>query len=222
MNRFALWKTLIFAPLLAALLVACPTKDPDKITGIDATATPASISSGGSSSLNATVTGMGTFNANVNWSLVSGGGSLSSNTGGSVTYTAAAVSVQTSVQVKATSAGDANFSKTLTLIVSPVVATAKPVISSFTATPSSLPSGGGSVLLAWNATGATSLSIDQGVGVVTGLTSKSVPVSGSKTFTLSATNASGSSTKTFDVTVGTPSLPSGVWDQSNWNAATWQ
>lgn len=221
MNRFALWKTLIFVPLFAALLVACPTKDPDKITGIDATATPASISSGGSSSLNATVTGMGTFNANVNWSLVSGGGSLSGSTGSSVTYTAPTVTVQTSVEVKATSAADTNFSKTLTLIVSPVVVTAKPLISSFTATPSTLPSGG-SVLLVWNVTGATNLSIDQGVGVVTGLTSKTVPVSSSKTFTLTATNLSGSSTKTFDVTVGTPSLPAGVWDQSNWNAATWQ
>lgn len=221
MNRFALWKTLIFAPLFAALLVACPTKDPDKITGIDATATPASISSGGISSLNANVTGTGSFNANVNWSIASGGGSLSSNTGGSVTYTASTVSVQTTIELKANAAGDANFSKTLTLIVTPVSAGAKPVISSFTATPSTLPSGG-SVLLVWNVTGATSLSIDQGVGVVTGLTSKTVPVSSSKTFTLTATNTNGSSTKTFDVTVGTPSLPTGVWDQSNWNAATWQ
>jgi hypothetical protein len=215
------WMKVLSIPIFAAMLVACPTKDPDKIIGIDATAAPTSISSGGSSSLNAIVTGTGTFNANINWSIVSGGGSLSSNTGASVTYTAPTVSVQTSVEVKATSAGDANFSKTLTLIVSPVVATAKPVISSFTATPSTLPSGG-NVLLVWNVTGATSLSIDQGVGVVTGLTSKSVPVSASKTFTLTATNASGSSTKTFDVTVGTPSLPAGVWDQSNWNAATWQ
>lgn len=215
------WMKVLLIPIFAAMLVACPTKDPDKITGIDATATPTSLSSGGSSSLNATVIGTGTFNANVNWSIFSGGGSLSSNTGGNVTYTASTVSVQTSVEVKATSAGDANFSKTLTLIVSAVVATAKPVISSFTATPSTL-STSGNVLLVWNVTGATSLSVDQGVGVVTGLTSKSVPVSASKTFTLTATNASGSSTKTFDVTVGIPSLPSGVWDQSNWNAATWQ
>jgi hypothetical protein len=59
MNRFALQKTLFFAPLFAAILVACPT---DKITGIDATATPASLSSGGISGLTASVSGTGTFN----------------------------------------------------------------------------------------------------------------------------------------------------------------
>lgn len=218
MNRFALWKTLILAPLFAALLVACPT---DKITGIDATATPASISSGGSSSLNANVTGAGSFNVNINWSIVSGGGSLSANSGGSVTYTAPTVSVQTTIELKANAAGDANFSKTLTLIVTPISAGAKPLISSFTATPSTL-STSGNVLLVWNVTGATSLSVNQGVGAVTGLTSKSVPISSSKTFTLTATNAIGSSSKTFDVTVGIPSLPAGVWDTSNWNTATWQ
>jgi Bacterial Ig-like domain len=198
MNRFAIWKTLLFLPLFAVLLVACPT---DKITGIDATASPASLSSGGSSSLSATVNGVGTFNSNVNWSIVSGGGGLSSNTGSNVTYTAPSVIVQTTVEVKATSAGDANFSKTLTFIVSPVVATAKPVISSFTASPTSLPVGGGNTTLAWNVTGSTSLSIDQGVGVVTGQSSKSVPVLSAKTFTLTATNATGSSTATVNVTV---------------------
>jgi hypothetical protein len=220
MNRFALWKALIFAPLIPFLLAA--SCNLDKITGIDATASPSSISSGGTSSLNATITGAGTFNLNVNWSIVSGGGSLSSNTGSNVTYTAPTVTVQTSVQVKASAVGDANFSKTLTLSVSPLTATDKPVISSFTATPSSLPSGGGSVLLAWNVAGATSLSIDQSVGEVSGLTSKSVAVTVATTFTLTATNTNGSSTKTFVVTVGTAGLPAGVWDTSNWDAATWQ
>jgi hypothetical protein len=213
------WIKVVLVPLFAVMLVACPT---DKITGIDANATPATISSAGISSLNATVTGMGTFNANVNWSIVSGGGSLSSNTGGSVTYTAPTVTVQTNVQVKASAVGDANFSKTLTLSVSPLAATDKPVISSFTATPSTLPSGGGNTLLAWNVAGATSLSIDQSVGEVTGLISKSVAVTTTTTFILTATNTNGSSTKSFVVTVGTASLPAGVWDTSNWDAATWQ
>jgi hypothetical protein len=219
MNRFALPKTLIFVPLFAAILVACQT---GKITGIDATATPTSLSSGGTSSLIATVTGTGSFNTNVNWSIVSGGGSLSSNTGGSVTYTAPTVSVQTNVQVKASAVGDSSFTKTLTITVSPLVATDKPVISSFTATPSTLPSGGGNVSLAWNVAGATSLSIDQSVGDVSGLTSKSVAVTATTTFTLNATNSNGASTKTLDVTVGAAGLPAGVWDTSNWNEANWQ
>lgn len=222
MNRFSLWKALIFAPLIPFLLAgSCDTKTA-KITGIEAAATPASISSGGTTSLIANVIGTGMFNPAVNWSVTSGGGSLSSNTGGSVTYTAPTVTVQTAVQVKAASVGDSSFTKTLTVTVSPLAATDKPVISNFTATPGTLPTGGGNVLLAWNVAGATSLSIDQSVGDVTGQTSKTVAVTTTTTFTLTATNANGSSTKTFVVTVGTAGLPAGVWDTSNWDAATWQ
>jgi hypothetical protein len=78
-----------------------------------------------------------------------------------------------------------------------------PTINSFTATPSSLPAGGGSVTLAWNVNGATSLSIDQSVGAVTPATSgsKSVQVTSSTTFTLTATGSSGNSTMTAAVTV---------------------
>jgi len=78
-----------------------------------------------------------------------------------------------------------------------------PTINSFTATPSSLPAGGGSVTLAWNVTGAATLSIDQSVGAVTPATtgSKSVQVTASTTFTLSATDSSGTSTMTAAVTV---------------------
>jgi hypothetical protein len=222
MNRFALWKTLIFAPLIPLLLAA--SCNMDKITSIDATATLTSLSSGGSSNLTATVTGAGTFNVNVNWSIVSGGGSLSSNTGGTVTYTAPIVTVQTSVQVKASATGDANFSKTLTLSVSPFATTSKPVISSFTATPNTLPSGGGDVSLAWNVAGADSLSVNQSVGTVTPITtgSKSVSVASTKSFILTATNANGSSTASVDVTVGSAGLQPGIWDQNNWNEATWQ
>jgi hypothetical protein len=78
-----------------------------------------------------------------------------------------------------------------------------PTITSFTATPSSLPAGGGSVTLAWNVTGATSLSIDQGVGAVSPATtgSTTAQVTASKTFTLTATGSSGNSTATAQVTV---------------------
>ena len=222
MNRFALWKALIFAPLIPFLLAASCDTAAVKITGIEAAATPSSISSGGTTSLIATVNGAGMFNPAVNWNIVSGGGSLSSNTGTSVTYTAPTVTTTTPVQIKATSAGDSSFTKTLTVSVSPVAATDKPVISSFTATPSTLPAGGGDVLLAWNVTGATSLSINQGVGDVTGQTSKSVAVTTSKTFILTATNTNGSSTASVAVTVGGGGLTVGVWDQSNWDGATWQ
>jgi len=79
---------------------------------------------------------------------------------------------------------------------------APPVINSFTATPSSVVFGN-SVTLAWNVTGATSLSIDQGVGPVTPVTSGSTSVTPtvSVTYTLTATNVAGGATATASVTV---------------------
>ena len=81
-------------------------------------------------------------------------------------------------------------------------AVTKPTINSFTATPSSLSAGGGSVTLSWDVKDATTLSIDGGVGAVTG-TSKDVSVTSTTTFILTATNASGSTTKSTTVSVGT-------------------
>jgi hypothetical protein len=78
----------------------------------------------------------------------------------------------------------------------------RPTINSFTATPPSLPAGGGSVTLSWDVRGADSLSVDNGVGTVTG-TSKTVSVTSSTIFTLTATNASGSTTQSVSVTVTT-------------------
>ncbi len=78
-----------------------------------------------------------------------------------------------------------------------------PIISSFTATPANLPVDGGTVTLAWDVSGATSLSINQGVGAVTPLTSGSTTatVATSTTFTLSATDSTGTVTETAAVCV---------------------
>ncbi len=108
------WIKSLSVPLLAAILMSCPM---DKITGIDATATPATIASAATSSLSATVSGTGAFNAAVNWSILSGGGTLSASTGSSVTYTAPSVTVSTTVQIKATAVGDSSVSKTVTVTV---------------------------------------------------------------------------------------------------------
>jgi len=86
--------------------------------------------------------------------------------------------------------------------------TSPPSISSFTATPGALAIGGGSVTLAWTVSGATSVSIDHGVGSVTPTSSgsTSAALTASTTFTLSATNSSGTVTKTAAVCVATPSV----------------
>src|SRR5687767_9156163 len=75
-----------------------------------------------------------------------------------------------------------------------------PTISSFTATPARITSDQGTTL-AWTVTGAQTISIDQGVGVVTG-SSRSVNPGSTKTYTLTATNsAGGTATATASVTV---------------------
>jgi hypothetical protein len=76
------------------------------------------------------------------------------------------------------------------------------VIGNFIANPSTLPKGGGSTTLSWSVTGATTVSIDSGIGDVTKTSSTSVSPSVTTTYTLTATNANGSSTATITVTVG--------------------
>jgi hypothetical protein len=77
----------------------------------------------------------------------------------------------------------------------------RPTILSFTATPPNLPAGGGPATLSWQVQNADTLSIDQGVGVVMGL-STSVQVTATTVFTLTATNAYGSVTAPAAVVVG--------------------
>ena len=80
-----------------------------------------------------------------------------------------------------------------------------PIINSFTATPTAINAAQSSIL-AWNIDRpVTSLTIDQGVGSVAGLTNKSVSPAATTVYTLTATNAQGSTTKS--VTVMVTSLP---------------
>ncbi len=80
-----------------------------------------------------------------------------------------------------------------------------PVVSSFGANPTSITSGSASTL-SWVVTGATSLAIDQGVGVVTG-TSVSVRPTATTTYKLTATNSAGD-TVSSPVTVTVNAVPS--------------
>ena len=76
-----------------------------------------------------------------------------------------------------------------------------PVIASFSASPSTIVAGG-STTLSWSVTNATSLSINQGVGTVTGSSiTVTPPGSGKITYILTAMNSSGTSTSKTTVTV---------------------
>src|SRR5450755_2409969 len=86
-----------------------------------------------------------------------------------------------------------------------------PSVDSFTTTPSNVPNEGGSVTLAWNVTGANSLSIDQAIGTVSPLTVGTAVerVTRFTVFTLSATNSNGTRTATAQVAVIGPLTVSG-------------
>ena len=80
-----------------------------------------------------------------------------------------------------------------------------PTIHSFTAEPSEVVSGD-STTLSWSTTDADSLSIDQGIGDVTGMSSISVVVTNHTPYSLIAINAAGSTTSTVSVALILPDL----------------
>jgi hypothetical protein len=87
------------------------------ITSISASANPVSINSAAASTLSATVVGTGNFNSNVTWSIVSGGGTLSSTSTNPVTYTAPTTTTDVTAQIRATSAGDTTKTTTVNVAV---------------------------------------------------------------------------------------------------------
>ncbi|GAB3267720.1 hypothetical protein [Chitinimonas naiadis] len=89
-----------------------------------------------------------------------------------------------------------------------------PVIQSFSASAISIQVGQ-STTLSWQASGDSSYSINPGVGVVTGNSTTVAPVS-TTTYTLTASNASGSSSATVIITVSTtPGTPSAQYGNIN-------
>lgn len=75
-----------------------------------------------------------------------------------------------------------------------------PVVSGFTASPAALAAGESSTL-AWSVVGANRLSIDHGIGDVTGLSSRVVSPAATTTYTLTASNEAGSVAASVTVTV---------------------
>ncbi len=90
--------------------------------------------------------------------------------------------------------GSATSSVPVTVIATP------PVIQSFTASSTNVFSGA-EVTLSWQVDDATGLSIDQGIGDVTGMASTQVIVTNSATYTLTATNVNGSVVESVEITL---------------------
>jgi hypothetical protein len=164
------------------------------------TATPASITSGQSSTLAWTLSGGAPTALSINNSVgsVSGSSRVMSPTA-TTTYTLTA----------SNSAGSVTRSVTVTVNT----AVTLPVIGSFTANPTSITSGQSSTL-SWTLSGGTStaLTISNGVGAVTG-TSRAVTPGATTTYTLTASNSAGTATRSVNVTVTSGTTPSPSSDQ---------
>jgi hypothetical protein len=89
-----------------------------------------------------------------------------------------------------------------------------PVIGAFSNNPSAINSGGTTTLL-WNVTGANMVSIDQGIGLVDVAGTRVVSPATSTVYTISATNATGTVTRSATTTVdSTPLAPTSTLGRS--------
>jgi hypothetical protein len=86
--------------------------------------------------------------------------------------------------------------------------TTPPVIGVFSNNPSTINPGGTSILL-WNVTGANSVSIDHGIGLVDATGIRVISPAASTVYTISATNSAGTATRSAMTTVSSVSLPPG-------------
>lgn len=80
---------------------------------------------------------------------------------------------------------------------------ASPAIAFFSGTPAAI-APGQAAILAWSVSGATSITLDNGIGDVTNVTMKSVSPSQTTTYTLTAANAAGSAGAAVTVVVNIP------------------
>lgn len=76
-----------------------------------------------------------------------------------------------------------------------------PVVVTFSVSPAEIKTGESATLL-WNVTGATSVTIDQGIGNVTVAGTKTVSPTKTTVYTLAATNSAGTNTQPVTLTVG--------------------
>jgi peptidoglycan/xylan/chitin deacetylase (PgdA/CDA1 family) len=172
------------------------------------TASPTSIQAGQSSTLAWT-------SQNASTTSITGLGSVAVSGSASVSPTA-------TTTYTGTFAG-AGGTTTCAAIVDVIVPQAPPpTISSFTANPQTIPTGNSSTL-SWSVNGATSLTIDQGIGTVLGTSSEVVSPTATTTYTLTASNANGTTTATAVVAVivsQPPPPPTNLIPNANFAAGT--
>jgi hypothetical protein len=109
--------------------------------------------------------------------------------------------------------------KDLTVTGSTTPTTGLPVINTFIASPPSVSAGASSVL-SWEVTGATSVSIDQGIGTVSTSGNRSVAPLTTTTYKLTASNAAGPAYATCQVVVSGGTVPPSSYPVINYFTAS--
>jgi len=180
--------------LLLVLVAGCssgqstPTTPPQIIAF---SVSPSSINPGGTTTLLWNVTGATTVSIDPGIGQVDIAGTMDVQPTQSTTYTINAVNA----------AGVMTQTAAVT-----VTAPNPPVIVAFMAAPDTV-TAGQSANLQWNVTGATTVSIDQGIGKVDVAGTKAVTPAATTTYTLSASNGAGSVSKSVALTVGPAGPP---------------
>jgi len=167
----------------ATVTVTAPQPVPPVISAFKAA--PTTIAPGASSILSWTVSGAKTLSI--------------APAPGTVTGTSVSVSPDITTTYTLTAGNDFG---SVTKTVKVTVALPKPVISSFTASPTTI-NAGDSATLSWSVTGADTVSIAPAIGTVTG-NSISVTPATTNSYTLTATSAGGTVTSTAFVVVNNP------------------
>ena len=152
------------------------------------TASPGSITPGASSTLSWSVSGATTVSVNQGVGAVPPSASILVSPAATTTYTLTATNASGSV------------TQPVQVVVSGGAPPSVPVINSFTASPGSITLGASSTL-GWSVSGATTVSINQGVGGVTPSGTRVVSPAATTTYTLTATNAAGTVTQPVQVVV---------------------
>ena len=170
-------------------------------------ASPGSITLGASSTLSWGVSGATTVSINQGIGPVPSSGLVSVSPGATTTYTLTATNAAGTV------------TQPVQVVVSGAPPPSLPVINSFTASPGSITLGASSTL-SWSVSGATTVSINQGVGSVASSGTTVVWPATTATYTLTATNAAGSVTQPVQVVVsggggGGSALEQALFDEVN-------
>lgn len=186
-------KRLVFSILLILLVgVGCAPGGASCIPSIPAVnsfeASPSSISAGQSSTLSWKVAGATMVNIDQGIGNVALTGSREVMPSATTVYTLTATNA---LGVGTTATAQVIVSGTPSPPTPPSPPAGLPVVNSFTANPPSITAGNWATL-SWNVSNATSVTIDQGIGAVVSSGNTSVSPVATTTYTLTATNAAGS------------------------------